>query len=78
MLLGALLIYGTATTQFHLLPTRHFVKQLEYENEAQATAGNVTTVALCIGCVFLILGGIWKGFRQQTVKPVNTKPDQRV
>jgi len=47
----------------------HFVKQLDYENQAQATAGNVTTIALCIGCVFLILWGIWKGFRQQAVKP---------
>ena len=78
MLLGSLLIYGTATTQFHLLPTRPFVKQLEYENQAQATAGNITTIALCIGCVLLILWGIWKGFRQQSIKPVNPEPGQRV
>ena len=62
MLLGALLIFGAANNQFHLLPSRHFVKQLEYENQAQAAAGNVTTIAICIGCLLLILSGIWKGF----------------
>src|SRR3954471_18719543 len=39
MLLGALLIFGAASDQFHLLPTREFVKQLQYENQTQATAG---------------------------------------
>ena len=43
-------------------PSRQFVKQLEYENQTQAAAGNVSTVAICIGCVLLILSGIWKGF----------------
>ena len=61
MLLGARLIFGAANNQFHL-PTRQFVKQLEYENQTQAAAGNVTTIAICIGCVLLILSGIWKGF----------------
>ena len=46
MLLGALLIFGAANTQFHLPPTRHVVKQLQYENQTQAAAGNVTTIAL--------------------------------
>ena len=67
MLLGALLIFGAATTQFHLLPLR--VKPLEYENQTQAAAGNITTITICIGCVFLILSGIWKGFGRQTMKP---------
>lgn len=62
MLLGALLIFGAANNQFHLLPTRQFVKQLEYENQTQAAAGNVTTIAICIGGVLLILSGFWKGF----------------
>jgi hypothetical protein len=69
MLAGALLIYSTATTHFRLFPTRHFVKQLEYENQTQATAGNVTTIIICIGCVCLILSGIWKGFRRKIIKP---------
>jgi hypothetical protein len=62
MLLGALLIFGAATSQFHLLPTRQFGKQLEYENQTQAAAGNFTIIAICIGCALLILSGIWKGF----------------
>lgn len=69
MLLGALLIFGAASSQFHLLPTRHFVKQLEYRNQTEAAAGNVTTIVLCIGFIFLIFSGIWKGFRRQTIKP---------
>jgi len=69
MLLGALLIFGGANNQFHLLSTRSFSKQLEYENATQAAAGNATTIAICIGCVFLILWGIWKGFHEQTIKP---------
>jgi hypothetical protein len=54
-LLGALLIFGAANNQSHFLPTRPFVKALEYENQTQAAAGNVTTIAVCIGCVFLIV-----------------------
>jgi uncharacterized membrane protein len=67
MLLGALLIFGAATTQFHLLPAR--VKPLVYENQTQAAAGNVTTIAIYIACVVLIFSGVWKGFRRQTIKP---------
>lgn len=63
MLLGAVFIFGAANTQFHLLGTRQ-LKQLEYENQTQAVAGNVTTIVLLIGCVFLIFSGIWKGFRR--------------
>jgi hypothetical protein len=44
------------------------VKPLEYENLTQAAAGNVTIIAIYIGCVVLILSGIWKGFRRQTIK----------
>ena len=67
MLLGAVLIFGAATAQFHPFPTR--VKPLEYENQTQAVVGHVTTIAICIGCVFLILSGIWKGFARRTIKP---------
>jgi hypothetical protein len=31
------------------------VKPLEYENLTQAAAGNVTTIAIYIGCVVLVL-----------------------
>jgi hypothetical protein len=66
---GVLLIFGAASNQFHLLPTKHFVKSLEYANQTQAAAGTFTTIAICIGCVFLIVSGIWKGFRRQTIRP---------
>jgi hypothetical protein len=69
MLLGACLLFSAANTQFHLVPTRTVVRPLEYSNPTQAAAGNFTTIAICIGCVFLILWGIWKGFQQQLVKP---------
>jgi hypothetical protein len=72
MLPGALLILGAANNQFHILPARPFPKALEYENATQAKAGNVTTIVICIGCVFLILSGIWKGWSSQgTQKRVN-------
>jgi hypothetical protein len=74
MLLGAGLIFSAANTYFHLFPTRPLPKALEYENATQAAAGNVTTIAICIGCVFLILSGIWRGFRQQAVKPGQSGP----
>jgi hypothetical protein len=67
MLLGAVLIFGAATAQFHPFPTR--VKPLEYDNQTQAAAGHVTTITMCVGCVFLILSGIWKGFARRISKP---------
>jgi hypothetical protein len=67
MLVGAMLIFAAASAEFHPFPTS--VRALEYDNETQAAGGHVTTIAVCIGSVFLILSGIWKGFRQQTIKP---------
>lgn len=64
MLLGASLIFSAANTHFHLFPTRTVVNPLEYSNPTQAAAGNITTIAICIGCAFLIFSGIRRGFRQ--------------
>jgi hypothetical protein len=63
MLVGTLLIFSAASTRFHLFPAT------VYENQTQAVAGNVTEIAVCIGSLFLIFSGIWKGVRRQTVKP---------
>jgi hypothetical protein len=68
MLLGAGWLFGTANAQFGLLPTRTLVKSVAYSNSTQVVAGKVTTIALSIGCVFLIFSGIRKDFRQQIVK----------
>lgn len=64
MLLGACLLFSAANTHFHLFPTKTVVTALEYSNPTQAAAGNATRIAICIGCVFLIVWGIWKGFRR--------------
>ncbi len=72
ILLGAGLLFSIANVHFHLLPTRTVVKPLEYSNPSEATAGSVTTIVLCIGCVLLIFFGIRKGFLRETVQ---TSPD---
>jgi|SRR5271156_1062047 len=69
MLLGAILIFATASNRFHIFPDGHVFTSLKYDNRPQTAAGNVTTIAILIGCVALILWGIWKGFRRQTIRP---------
>lgn len=58
MLFGALLIFSAATAQFDLLPLRHFVRRQEHQNHTDATARNVTAIAIYIGCGFLIVSGL--------------------
>ena len=65
ILLGAILLFGSANNRFHFFPAGHVFTSLKYDNRTQTAAGNVTTTALNIGCVLLILWGIWKGFRRQ-------------
>ena len=67
MLLGALLIFSAASNRFHLFPAG--VVQLEYQNQSQAADQNAFDIAVYIGPLFLILSGIWKGFRRQIIKP---------
>jgi hypothetical protein len=38
-------------------------------NRTQAAAGKVAMIAIGIGCFFLILSGIGKGFRRQGYQP---------
>jgi hypothetical protein len=65
MLLGTVLIFHAASTQFHLFPA----SVLEYQNQSQTAAQNVIDIAVCIGSLFLILSGIRKGFCRETTKP---------
>jgi hypothetical protein len=67
IMLGTMLIFGAASAEFHPFPTG--AKSWEYENQTQAAAGHATTIAICIGCVFLIFSGIWKGFGRRAAKP---------
>jgi hypothetical protein len=64
MLLGTSLIFSAASTQFHLFPAS---VRLQYEYQTQAR--NVTDIAICTGSLLLILSGIRKGFRRETMKP---------
>jgi hypothetical protein len=63
MVLGAILLYSSAVDHFHLIPVHRMVRHLEPTNETQAVAMRVTAIALAVGCVVLILSGIWRGFR---------------
>jgi hypothetical protein len=70
MLLGAILIFSTVADHFHIFPergNRFEIKRFEYANQTQAVAGEVATIAVCIGCLMLIVWGIWKGFCQENV-----------
>lgn len=69
VLLGSLLLFAAANNRFHVLPTRQALSQLEYQNQTQTAAGNVVTLAICVGSFFLILSGIWKGLRRQRNQP---------
>jgi hypothetical protein len=68
MLLGAILLYSSAVSHFHLLPTRH-IKHLDPANEAEALGMNITAVVIALGCILLVYSGIWRGFRRQRTKP---------
>jgi hypothetical protein len=68
MLLGAIFLFSYAAQHFHFIPAGAF-KSLEPSNQTQAVAMNVTTIAICVGCVLLILSGIWRGFRRAPTQP---------
>ena len=69
MLLGSLLMFFTATTQFHLLPGRHSLRQQEYQNQMEVTVRDVMAIAVYIVSGFLIVSGMAKAFHQETAKP---------
>jgi hypothetical protein len=62
ILLGGILLYGSAVDYFHLIPASG-VKHLEPTNETQAVAMKVTAVVIALGCILLIFSGVWRGFR---------------
>jgi len=70
MLLGTIFLFSSAVDHFHLLPAGRTLKRLEPSNQTQAVAMNVTTIALCVGCVLLILSGIWRGFRRSSTESI--------
>jgi ABC-type glycerol-3-phosphate transport system permease component len=67
ILFGAILLFSSADAHFHLTPTRQVIKPLEPSNETQALAMNATAIVLAIGCVVLILSGVWTGIRRKSL-----------
>ena len=66
IVLGAIFLYSYAVDHFHLIPGRAVIKRLEPTNETQAVTMKVTAIIIALGCLALILSGIWKGFRPET------------
>jgi len=64
IVLGAILLYSSAVEHFHLIPSSaRSIKRLEPTNETQAVAMKGTAIVIAIGCVALVLSGLWRGFR---------------
>jgi hypothetical protein len=62
IVIGAILVYSNVARHFHLIPARF--KPLQPSNNVQALATNITETVILIGCVLLMLSGIWRGFRR--------------
>ena len=65
ILLGSIFLYSSVVDHFHLIPARGF-KHLEPTNETQAVVMKVTAIVISLGCVLLILSGMWRGFRRHS------------
>jgi multisubunit Na+/H+ antiporter MnhC subunit len=63
IVVGAIFLYSSAVQHFHLIPVREVIKPLEPANETQAGTMKVTAIIIALGCLALILSGIWRGFR---------------
>jgi hypothetical protein len=63
IVLGAIFFYSSAVDHFHLIPGREVIKRLEPTNETQAVTMKVTAIMIALGCLALILSGIWRSFR---------------
>jgi hypothetical protein len=50
--------------KFHLIPARG-LKPLEAANETQAVAMKATAIVIALGCVALILSGLWRGLKNE-------------
>lgn len=67
MLLGMIFLFSYAAQHFHLIPARF--NGLEPSNQTQAVTMNVTSIAICAGCILLVISGIWRGFRRPPPEP---------
>jgi hypothetical protein len=76
MLAGAIFLYGSAVDNFHLIPARG-LKHLEAANETQAVAMKGTAIVIALGCIGLILSGLWRGFRPRAPRPRSFEQNPR-
>jgi len=70
IVVGTILLYSYAVDHFHLIPVRG-VRHLEPTNETQAVTMTVTAIVIALGCLVLVLSGLWKGFRPQRASASN-------
>jgi len=71
ILLGTIFLYNSAVDHFHLLPPGPPgpFKIPEASNQWEADTMDVTAVVIALGCVVMILSGIWRGLRPQHPSP---------
>jgi len=67
MMLGALVLFGSAKEHFHPTPpnTPMTIRILEPANNTQAAAMHVTEVVVLLGSIVLMASGVWNGFRRK-------------
>ena len=63
IILGTIFLYSSAVSHFHLIPVRQRINQLAPTNETQAVAMKATAILLAVGCIALVLSGVWRGIR---------------
>jgi len=63
MALGMAWLWSIAVNDFHLIPVHQHIKLMEPANEAQAIGMKATDILVALGCVALVLSGIWRGIR---------------
>ena len=69
IILGALVLFGSANAHFHLIrSSRTVIRPLAPSNPAQAASLNVPAIAIAIGCMILIFSGLRSGFRRKGLK----------
>ena len=69
ILLGVWLIFSSSNAHLHLFPTRQGIRPLEPSNPTQAVAMDETEIAIFIGCIVLIVSGIWNVLPSENTHP---------
>jgi hypothetical protein len=62
ILLGSIFLYSSSVDHFHLISAPG-VNHLESTNETEALGMTVTAIVIALGCILLIVSGMWRGFR---------------